>query len=166
MPHQPDGGSQEIELLLLEEERSKVKGKNKWCRTHLARPADVTSGFTTFRGTECSGSWCSYHPITWVPPTNTWLSRPTLLTLPCFLNSLLIHLAFCEYNIYNPSSMPLLMMLPLWNAIAQLLAYINPAHFSRPSLNSMLSMNDFREYDLFPLLTPASLVISLKQFSI
>lgn len=56
VPHQPTGGSQEMALLLLEEDRSKVKGKNKWSQTHLARPADVNSDFTTLRGAEGSGS--------------------------------------------------------------------------------------------------------------
>lgn len=37
-----DSGSQKIEALVLENQRLKVKGKNNWYQSHLARFTDIT----------------------------------------------------------------------------------------------------------------------------
>lgn len=96
------------------------------------------------------------------PHSNAWLSRPTLLTLPGSLNSLLIHLTSCEY---------------ICSPISYLFTYdviLLECHFSTPQVNKPCSSPVWvpgclwmaSRSTIFPLPTPVALVVSLRQFGI
>ena len=105
------------------------------------------------------------------PHATAWLVRPwgvkaTRIFLLCFLNSALVHPVSYKYSIFNPSSMPLLMMLPP-----------QECHYSAPPVNKSLSVSSpvwiwcclwttSGNAYLLPRSTPVALVIITEQTSI
>ena len=137
--------------------------------------------------TSCQTHWCNWDPPHMQPPVviqlmelfislfglhaTSWLIRSwgvkaTQLFLLCFLNSALVHPVSYKYSIFNPSSMPLLMMLPP-----------QECHYSAPPVNKSVSvsspvwiwcclwMTSGNAY-LLPHSTPVALVIITEQSSI
>lgn len=77
------------------------------------------------------------------PHSNAWLSWPILLTLPGSLNSLLIHLTSCEYDICNPIYYLFEYEVILLECHFSTLQVNKPC--SSPVLSSALLMNGFGE---------------------